>query len=641
MNIVIEIVSGLTIGCIYGLVAIGFSMIFRAMGLVNFAQGDFMMLGGFMGYTCLSIAPQMPFPLVVLAAMLIVGVFGYVIERIAFRPAVERNASQIYLVLLTLGIGIVLANAARLIWGANPLVYKIPLAHDIVQIGGYPLPKAYFYIVGFMTLLMIALHWFFNRTWTGLSLRAAAQDGGTAALLGVDNARASSLAFGLASAIGAAAGVLYAPLFFVAFDMGVVGLKAFAAAAIGTLGSVPGAVVGGLMIGVIETIGGQRIGAEFQDSLAFGAMILVLMFRPNGLFAVSRSGRATVVEERLNVVRRRRPAPAATPVTEIKEPAARAESAALSGGWLAFAVIMIPFWVLPPLLGDFALYMAAIVAVFATAALGLQVMVGLAGQLSLGHAAFLGIGAYVSVLLQKHYGLPFAATALAGTAAAALAGLLMAQLIRLSGVYFKIATFGFGIIVYQILTNWSSVTGGFAGLIGIPPIRLFGYAVRDKLSLFLLSAAFLTVVYVLLLRLTDGRIGRAFRALGQNEVAARSIGIPIVRYKMSVITIGCAAAGFAGTLIPHIYNFLNPEEFTWLQSLVVLIMITVGGLGSLPGAVIGAAILLVTPEYLRALAEYKMLGYGILLIASMVFLPRGVTGAISSLIGRLSAQRAA
>jgi branched-subunit amino acid ABC-type transport system permease component len=157
MNIVIEIVSGLTIGCIYGLVAIGFSMIFRAMGLVNFAQGDLMMLGGFMGYTCLSIAPGMPFPLVVLAAMLIVGVFGYVIERIAFRPAVERNASQIYLVLLTLGIGIVLANAARLIWGANPIVYKIPLAHDVVQIGGYPLPKAYFYIIGFMTLLMFAL----------------------------------------------------------------------------------------------------------------------------------------------------------------------------------------------------------------------------------------------------------------------------------------------------------------------------------------------------------------------------------------------------------------------------------------------------------------------------------------------------
>jgi branched-chain amino acid transport system permease protein len=610
------------------------------MGLVNFAQGDLMMLGGFMGYTCLSIAPQMPFPLVVLLAMLVVGAFGYVIERVAFRPAVERNASQIYLVLLTLGIGIVLANAARLIWGANPIVYKIPLAHDIVQIGGYPLPTAYFYIIGFVTLLMIVLHWFFNRTWTGLSLRAAAQDGGTAALLGVDNARASSLAFALASAIGAAAGVLYAPLFFVAFDMGLVGLKAFAAAAIGTLGSVPGAVVGGLLIGVIETLGGQRIGAEYQDSLAFGTMILVLMLRPNGLFAISRSGRAAVVEERLNIVPRRRPAPAAVPA-EVSERAAPKRDTARSDAWLVFAVVMVPFWVLPPLFGDFALYIGAIVAVYATAALGLQVMVGLAGQLSLGHAAFLGVGAYVSVLLEKHYGLPFTVTAVAGTAASALVGLLMAQLIRLSGVYFKIATFGFGIIVYQILTNWSSLTGGFAGVIGIPPIRLFGYAVRDKLSLFLLAAAFLTIVYVLLLRLAEGRTGRAFRALGQNEVAARSIGIPIVRYKMSVITIGCAAAGFAGTLIPHIYNFLNPEEFTWLQSLIALIMITVGGLGSLPGAIIGAAILLVVPEYLRALAEYKMLGYGILLIASMVFLPRGITGAVASLVSRFTARSGA
>ena len=633
MTLAIEIVSGITIGCIYGLVAIGFSMIFRAMGLVNFAQGDLMMLGGFMGYTCLSIAPNMPFALVLLGAMLLVGAFGYVIERLAFRPAVERNASPIYLVLLTLGIGIVLANAARLTWGANPVVYKIPLAHDLVRIGGYALPKAYLYIVGFMTLLMVALHFFFARTWTGLSLRAAAQDGGTAALMGIDNARASSLAFALAAAIGAAAGVLYAPLFFVSFDMGVVGLKAFAAAAIGTLGSVPGAVVGGQLIGIIETLGAQRIGPEFQDSLAFAAMIAVLLLRPAGLFPVSRSGRAAVLDERSNIVSRRRPKPAANAVDGPSTN--QTESHVQFSGWPAFALIMVPFWLLPPLLGEFALYMAAIVAVFATAALGLQVMVGLAGQLSLGHAAFLGVGAYVSALLQKRYGMPFVATALIGTGAAALVGLLMAQLIRLSGIYFKIATFGFGIIVYQILTNWSSVTGGFAGLIGIPRIHLFGYALSSKLALFVLSATFLTLAYAALLRLTDGRIGRALRALGQNETAARSIGIPIVRYKMAVITIGCAAAGLAGTLVPHIYNFLNPEEFTWLQSLVLLIMITVGGLGSLPGAIIGAAILLVIPEYLRGLAEYKMLGYGILLILSMVFLPRGVTGAISALLARI------
>lgn len=287
MNLAIQIMSGITIGCIYGLVAIGFSMIFRAMGLVNFAQGDIMMLGGFIGYTVLAAAPAMPFTLVLLIAMAVTGAFGFVIERVAFRPAVKRHASQIYLVLLTLGIGIVLANAARLVWGANPVVYKIPLTHDIVHVAGLPLPRAYFYIVGFMALMIVALNVFFSRTWTGLALRAVSQDPVTARLMGIDPGRSSSVAFVIASALGAAAGVLYAPLFYVAFDMGAVGLKAFAAAIIGSLGSIPGAVVGGLIVGIAETFGGQWIGTEFQDSVAFATMIAVLLVRPQGLF---RSG---------------------------------------------------------------------------------------------------------------------------------------------------------------------------------------------------------------------------------------------------------------------------------------------------------------------------------------------------------------
>ncbi len=288
MNAVIQILSGLTIGCIYGLVALGFSMIFRAMGLVNFAQGDIMMLGGFLGYTALSIAPELPFVFILVIAMIATGLFGFVIERVAYRPALKRNADQIYLVLLTLGIGIVLANAARLFWGANPVVYKIPLTFDIVHVGGYPLPRVYFYIVGFMTLTIIALNLLFTKTWTGLALRAVSQDPTTSRLMGIDPGRSSSVAFVIASMLGAAAGVLYAPLFYVSFDMGAVGLKAFAAAIIGSLGSVFGAVVGGLIVGLAETIGGQIIGTEFQDSIAFAVMIAVLLLRPQGLFAQNR-----------------------------------------------------------------------------------------------------------------------------------------------------------------------------------------------------------------------------------------------------------------------------------------------------------------------------------------------------------------
>lgn len=288
MGLTIQLISGLAVGCIYGLVAIGFSMIFRATGLVNFAQGDIMMLGAFLGYTVLAALPGIPFVLVLVIAVVATSVFGIVIERVAFRPALDRKAGQIYLVLLTLGIGIVLSNAARLIWGANPVVYNTPLAHSIVQVAGYPLPTVYLYIAATMVAFLVALQLLFSRTWIGLALRAVADDPETARIMGVDTGTASSVSFAIASGIGAAAGVLYAPIFYVSFDMGLIGIKAFAAAIVGSLGSIPGAVLGGLIIGTGETFGAMLLATEYQDSIAFAIMIAVLLFRPTGLLGTAR-----------------------------------------------------------------------------------------------------------------------------------------------------------------------------------------------------------------------------------------------------------------------------------------------------------------------------------------------------------------
>lgn len=302
----------------------------------------------------------------------------------------------------------------------------------------------------------------------------------------------------------------------------------------------------------------------------------------------------------------------------------------VTADWMIFVVVMAVATALPIMLGGFSLYLGCVVAFYAIAALGLQVMVGLAGQLSLGHAAFLGVGAYGAVISEQRLGLTFPLACVIGTSLAALAGLLMAQLIRLSGIYFKIATFGFGVILHQFFTNLVPLTGGTAGLKGIPPLVIAGYAFTSRLQLFLLEMAALALVYFLLLRLTHGRYGRAFRSLGQNEAAARSIGIPTTRFKILAIVLGCGIAGFAGTFLPHVMRFVSPESFSWHDSLVLLIMITVGGLGSLPGAIIGAALMIVLPEYLRDFAQYKMLAYGILLIASMALMPRGIAGAIAA-----------
>ena len=301
--------------------------------------------------------------------------------------------------------------------------------------------------------------------------------------------------------------------------------------------------------------------------------------------------------------------------------------------WLIFGVFMILGWGMPLLAGGFYLYLGLMVAIYSMASLGLQVMVGLAGQLSLGHAAFVGLGAYTTVLLEKTYAMPFLGAAFCGMLVAGLMGLLMAQLVRLSGVYFKIATFGFGIIVYQFISNTTWLTGGHVGIRGIPAISIFGTTLTTRKELFILEMLALTIVYALLLRLCHGRIGRALSAIGQNESAARSVGIPTNAYRMIVITIGCAAAGLAGSFLPHLMRFLSPESFGWHESLVLLIMITVGGLGSVPGAIVGALVLIVVPEYMRELAEYKMLVYGVLLVLCMMFLPTGLVGLPASVAG--------
>jgi len=230
----------------------------------------------------------MPFLLVLLLAAAITAVAGALIERIAFHGAVKRGADQIYLVLLTLGIGMVLSNGARLIWGANPVVYPTPLTHEVYHFLGYPLPAVYLYIGLTMIGLLLGLQWFFSRTWMGLAVRAAADDRETAATMGIHSGVAAAVSFAIASATGALAGVLYAPITFASFDMGVVGVKAFAAAIIGTLGSVPGAVIGGLIIGVGETFGAQLISNAYMDSIAFAIMILILLVYPTGLMAKGR-----------------------------------------------------------------------------------------------------------------------------------------------------------------------------------------------------------------------------------------------------------------------------------------------------------------------------------------------------------------
>ncbi len=253
-------------------------------------------------------------------------------------------------------------------------------------------------------------------------------------------------------------------------------------------------------------------------------------------------------------------------------------------------------------------------------ALSLNLVTGFAGQLSLGHAAFMGIGAYTAGILTSVYQVPFLAALAAGGLSAAFFGLLVGlPTLRLKGDYLAIATLGFGEIIRVTILNMK-ITGGAFGLRGI-----------SKETNLAISVAAVVLTYFTLKRLMKSRFGRAITAIREDEVAAQAMGIDITQYKVLAFVIGASWAGIAGGLFAHWFRYLNPSSFAFGKSVESLSMVVLGGMGNLEGPVLGAAVLTYAPELLRGasdfVSQYRMLFYGALLVIMMLVRPQGLAGA--------------
>jgi len=254
---------------------------------VNFAQGELMMLGALIGWTLISAYP-LPYLAVLLLAMALTAGLGVAIDLLAYRPVQRRGGPVMNVIITSIGVSIMLRNAAQLIWGSEPLRYPAVLGGEPLLIGGVALAPHNLLVLLVGLACMGGLQLFLQRTKLGLAMRATAQDPEMARLSGVPVGRIVAYTFGLSAALGAAGGVLLAPLFFASFDLGAIGIKSFAAAIIGGLGSVPGAMVGGIVLGLIETLGAAFISSAYKDALGYGIMILLLLFAPSGLFGRAR-----------------------------------------------------------------------------------------------------------------------------------------------------------------------------------------------------------------------------------------------------------------------------------------------------------------------------------------------------------------
>ena len=281
----------------------------------------------------------------------------------------------------------------------------------------------------------------------------------------------------------------------------------------------------------------------------------------------------------------------------------------------------------------FLLHILGLIAIASIVAMGLQVLLGYSGQLSIGQAAFYGIGAYTSALLTTKLGVPFPLALVGAGTAAAVASLLMVPITRLTGAYLAVATLGFSIIIYLFLQNEEWLTGGSYGFIGIPRAELFGVVLRDAMYSYYLNVGVAILVYLTFARIDGSRFGRAINAIRQDVDAARASGIRVTLLKSQCFVIAAFVAGLAGSLYAHEVRYLAPNDFTFWKSIEILIMVVIGGVGSLPGAVLGAGVVVGLPEYLREIGDYRMLVFGAILIATMLFGEGGLAG-LCATIGR-------
>jgi branched-chain amino acid transport system permease protein len=598
------LISGLINGNSYVLIAIGISLIFGVANLVNFAHGSIFALGAMIGWWFVVVL-NWPLWATLLGTIVITALLGVIIELVCVRPL--NGYPPIATLLATLAVSFVLDYSSQLIFGSQTRRFPSLLPTDNIQVGGIHFGTLDVTILAVSVVSVVGLWAFLKYTRLGWAIRATAQDRDAARQMGISVGTIQSLTFAIASALGGLAGVLIGMYYSnVSPTNGFsAGLEGFAAATLGGLGSLPGAVAGGLLLGIAEAFGVTWFGDAVRQFITFAVLIGVLWFKPGGLLGTFN------------------------PISQ--EPLT---GTFFGGGkriafkyWQISILIVLAAVVVPLLGSDYLLQIGVLVAIFAILALSLTLISGTAGQISIGQVGPFAIGAYVSALLTRDHGWSFwLAFPTAGIVAAVISIIIMSPVLKLRGHYVAIATLGTSAMISAALFTLSCITYGPLGVSNIPAPVLFGQSLDSTLSFYLLSLIVLLIVIALVTLLQRSHLGRAWYAVRDDEIAAQSSGVPLTDYKALAFAIGGFIAGLAGSVLAHEYTYISPDIFDVTISTLALTIVVLGGIGSSFGAVIGAIILVGTPELFRPLEDVRYLGYGVLLLLLILFRPQGIWG---------------
>jgi branched-chain amino acid transport system permease protein len=306
------------------------------------------------------------------------------------------------------------------------------------------------------------------------------------------------------------------------------------------------------------------------------------------------------------------------------------------------AIVVAVFCCVPLVITDnYFLHIINMVGIFSLLAIGLNLVLGYCGQFSVGQAGFYAIGAYTSALLCTKMGLTFWLTLPLAGIAAALAGLLVAPVLRLKGIFLGMATLAFGEIVRMTANNWIPLTGGPNGILNIPSPAIGAFTFSTRQSYYYLILACVIINYVVATRMVNSRFGRAMRAIRDNEEAAASSGIQVARYKIVTWIVAAFFSGIAGSLFAHSARYISPEVFTFWTSVNVIFMLIVGGMGTIAGSILGASVIVSLPELFRVFERYRMLIYPLSILLILIFAPGGVYGFVMWVKSRLWRARSA
>lgn len=610
------VVGGLLTGATYALVALGLYLVYRVTGVINLAQGAFVVLGALVTWSLQTVFGWGTVS-AVLIAVLATAAVGSLLGAATFVPGLAKLSNG-NMLMLTAGLLTLMEGALLVLWGSQPYVLPPFGSSRPVAVGSILVPSQGFWVLGMAALVAVALWAVLTRTEAGRALRACAENPMAARLVGVSVPRMTLLSFGLAAAMGAVAGVVVAPTTSLQFDTGrLFTISAFIAVVIGGLGSFSGAIVGSLLLGVISQLATAYVSSLFSNAITLILLLVVLVFRPDGLIRAAVARRQDVREEARVVAH----------ITRLPRGTAWIGSGIVLAGLLALPLAVTSPGVMSGLVIAGILFIALI---------GLDVVMGYAGQVNLGQAGFMAVGGYTAGYIATQYEIEPLVCVLAAIALAVLCSLVLSVVtVRLRGLYLALATLAFGLLVDSFAVGLIDITGGPSGLVGIPSFSVGSLSFDTPLSMYYLVLGVNVVLVVLLSGAMRSGFGRALQAIRTDQLAAAALGVNVVRTKVLALAISAALGALSGSLYAFYFHFLSPDMVGTPRSLELVAMLVIGGEATLVGPLLGSVVLTLLPTVFQPLALYKTLASGGLLIFFFLYLPQGLFGLLAGWLNRL------